>query len=234
MLKLQNKAATSLAAALIATTLAGCFRNATLTLNTGIPLFAPTAAAAPEEKFTNIADVTTLEDIAAVVNFESPYKNKALDCSSTYLSYTSSDTNLVAATNALTLSGTFPDCTATLQPSANANGTTTIGLTFSYENKTVSTEFSLNVTPVEDTPVATYTTAPAFKEDAASIITLPYNDGDNDKATSCAISDLSNITQTAACSCDGLCIFSIFGADFFKIRGAAVEFAAQDAWRNFA
>ncbi len=156
-----KRAKSGIVAFLAAASLAGCLRSATLALTTGIPLPAPTAATAPtatpvpEEKFPEIAATTTTEDTAAVVTFAAPFKTSALECSATYLSYTSSNTNLVAASGALTLSGTFPDCTATLQPVANASGTTTIGLTFSYENKTLSTEFVLTVSAVNDVPSIT-------------------------------------------------------------------------------
>lgn len=55
----------------------------------------------------------------------------------------------------------------------------------------------------------------AFNQGTQSIITLSYTDSDSRKATGCAISVLSNITETKACSCDaaGVCTVGVTGVD---------------------
>lgn len=62
---------------------------------------------------------------------------------------------------------------------------------------------SLIVTPVNDSPVA-YTITPAnISIGVESTISLPYTDIDNDLASQCFVSNVSNASVTTACSCGG-------------------------------
>jgi len=72
-------------------------------------------------------------------------------------------------------------------------------------------------------PVAANFAPASFGEDLASIITLSYTDGEGDDATSCVVSNLSNVTITQACSCtSGNCTVGVqgtanyYGAASFK------------------
>ncbi len=61
-------------------------------------------------------------------------------------------------------------------------------------------------------PVATNLIPTSFDEDTEEFITLVYNDGDGDLATTCAVSNLVNVTETTACSCTlGTCTVGVTG-----------------------
>lgn len=66
-------------------------------------------------------------------------------------------------------------------------------------------------------PVASNITPGNFEEDTETIITLSYTDANGDLATTCTLSDLSNVTLTVACSCTlGVCTVGVTGtADFY-------------------
>jgi trimeric autotransporter adhesin len=77
----------------------------------------------------------------------------------------------------------------------------------------------VNVTPVDDAPVgAAGLTPPAFSEDTASLISLPFTDIDSDSAaSSCSITNPSNLSSVFSCACSGSgCVATVTGAqDFF-------------------
>lgn len=83
-----------------------------------------------------------------------------------------------------------------------------------------TTDFA-SVAPANQAPVTTNINPAAFNEDVQSIITLSYSDNENDKATSCSVSGLVNVTVTQACSCDvaGVCTVGVTGATDYN--GAA-------------
>lgn len=70
-------------------------------------------------------------------------------------------------------------------------------------------------------PVAANITPASFNEDIQSIITLSYSDVDLDLATSCALTNLSNVTVTSNCTCDvaGVCTVGVTGTSHYS--GAA-------------
>lgn len=70
-------------------------------------------------------------------------------------------------------------------------------------------------------PVAANLTPPSFNEDVQTIITLSYTDAQNDKATSCSISALSNISVTQACTCDGSGVCTVGVTGVLDYNGAA-------------
>jgi trimeric autotransporter adhesin len=70
-------------------------------------------------------------------------------------------------------------------------------------------------------PVASAISPAAFNEDIQSgVITLSYVDADADLATACTISNLSNVTVTQACACDGA------GVCTLRVTGTANYFGA--------
>ena len=69
---------------------------------------------------------------------------------------------------------------------------------------------------VAEAPVTTHLIPTSFNEDVQSFITLVYNDANGDLATSCSVSNLSNVTITQACSCTfGTCTVGVTGTANF-------------------
>lgn len=66
-------------------------------------------------------------------------------------------------------------------------------------------------------PVSNNITPPAFDEDTESLITLSYTDAESHQATSCAISNASQVSQSQPCSCSsGVCSVGVIGAGNFN------------------
>lgn len=65
-------------------------------------------------------------------------------------------------------------------------------------------------------------TPATFASRSQSIITLSYTDLDNDLANSCTLSQLTNITVTQACSCDGMgvCNVGVMGVSAYSGPGS--------------
>lgn len=65
----------------------------------------------------------------------------------------------------------------------------------------------------DNAPLVVNSTSANGREDTESIITLSYTDSDGDLATNCAVSNLSNITASTPCSCDGsgVCTVGVTG-----------------------
>jgi hypothetical protein len=76
----------------------------------------------------------------------------ALSCSSSHLSYSSSSTSIVASSNAVSWSGTWPNCVGTVTPVNNAFGS--VNLTFQINDGTLSANRTFTLT-VNDTRLAT-------------------------------------------------------------------------------
>ncbi|MDB2425967.1 cyclic nucleotide-binding domain-containing protein [bacterium] len=105
--------------------------------------------------------------------------------------------------------------TAEYSGSAGFNYTVTAG-----GNTSVATAASLTINNVDDAPVASNITPAAFNEEAASTISLVYNDVESDQATSCSVSSLTGVTETTTCSCAaGACSVGVTGITNFD--GAA-------------
>jgi len=72
----------------------------------------------------------------------------------------------------------------------------------------------------DDAPVSSNINPPALTEDIQATITLGYTDVDGDLATSCSVSNFSNVTETNTCSCTvaGVCTVGITGTgDYFGV-----------------
>ena len=79
-------------------------------------------------------------------------------------------------------------------------------------NECATQSTNVTITAVNDPPVANAISPPAFAEDTQSIITLSYTDPETDLATACAVSSLTNVTETQACSCAaGVCTVGVTG-----------------------
>jgi hypothetical protein len=101
------------------------------------------------------------------------------------------------------------------------NGAASFNFTVTANGDTSNTaSATLTINPVDDAPVASNITPPAFVKNAQSIITLSYTDVENDQATVCTISNLSNVTVTQACACAaGVCTVGVTGTTGYS--GAA-------------
>ncbi|MEY4066452.1 MAG: hypothetical protein RIR26_2660, partial [Pseudomonadota bacterium] len=103
----------------------------------------------------SISAQSTTEDTptTAIAVTVSDVDGPAQTCDSTYLSYTSGTTSVVAATGAVTWGGTWPNCTGTVAPYANASGTALITFTAS-DGTAISAgqSFTLTVNAVNDAP----------------------------------------------------------------------------------
>lgn len=129
---------------------------------------------------------------------------------------TSALTNITVTTPCACAAGV---CTVSVQGTANYSGT---GASFQY-TVTANGQLSntatanLNITPVNDAPVAANITPPAFNEDIQSVITLSYTDAEGALATTCALTGLTNVTVSQACACvAGVCTVGVTGgANYF-------------------
>jgi hypothetical protein len=168
---------------------------------------------------SNVTDQTTNEDTAtSAIAFTISDVESTLACN-TAVTGTSSNTSIVANA-AIVIAGIAPNCIATITPVANATGTSTITLTVSDGTTTTNDTFVLTVTAVNDAPVASNLIPSSFNEDTVSTITLVYNDTENDLASTCTISNLTNVTVSSACSCTlGTCTVGVTGTSNYN--GAA-------------
>ena len=91
----------------------------------------------------------------------------------------------------------------------------------------------------DHTPVALDLTPISIKRDNEVLITLNYIDFDSDLATSCTLSNLSELTETIDCSCDefGICTVGVTGASIglasFDYTVTAAEAVSNSAHVNF-
>lgn len=100
---------------------------------------------------SNVIDQSTNEDtpknnVAVIIDDI----DTGLTCASN-LTATSSNTTLVPNAS-ITIGGTYPNCTISMNPAANANGNTTITLTVSDGSLSAQDTFVLTVNAVNDLP----------------------------------------------------------------------------------
>ncbi len=81
----------------------------------------------------------------------------------------------------------------------------------------------------EQAPVANDFTPPNLSVDIESMITLDYTDYNYDLATSCTVSNFSNVSETTTCSCDGggVCTVGITGSASYTGPGS-FDFVVTD------
>ncbi len=72
---------------------------------------------------------------------------------------------------------------------------------------------SFNIINVDDSPIADNISPPNGTENIESFVTLSYTDVDSDRATSCAVTTLNDLTVSTPCACDGggLCTVGVTG-----------------------
>jgi hypothetical protein len=105
-------------------------------------------------------------------------------------------------------------CTVGITGTLNYNGAASFTYTVTANSlPSDSRTVNLTLNAVDDAPVGANFSPSAFNEDTeAPAITLQYSDVENDVATSCAISSLTNVTETTACSCtSGVCTVKVTG-----------------------
>lgn len=111
---------------------------------------------------TAIGNQSVVEDSTVSVNFEVEDIDKVIandpsyTCTTDRLSYSSGNTALVASTGRVTWSGTWPNCTGTIAPTLNANGT--VNMTFTVSDPgglSASKVFQLTITAQNDPPTGT-------------------------------------------------------------------------------
>ncbi|NBO39039.1 tandem-95 repeat protein, partial [bacterium] len=143
-----------------------------------------------------VASDSTNEDTAKSITLNVGDADGALSCSTTHLSYTSTNTNVVASTGAVVFGGAWPTCTATVSPVANASGTTTLRFTINDGLAQNSTDVSLTVNAVDDAPVLSAISNQTTNEDTTlSGVVVSWTDVDS--SYSCT-SDLTITSSNTA------------------------------------
>ncbi|MEY4065732.1 MAG: hypothetical protein RIR26_1940 [Pseudomonadota bacterium] len=133
--------------------------------------------------FYRPADMKTMEDtpITFAIGVEDL---NTLSCTSTHWSYSSSDTKLVAATQGVRWSGTWPSCTSTVTPVPNANGTVALTYTLSDGSLNASRTFTLAFQAVNDPPSIESLSSQSTTVD--TVKTLPMTVSDPEGVLECS------------------------------------------------
>jgi Bacterial Ig domain len=133
---------------------------------------------------------TTNEDTAITnINFTISDTDSAVYCSNVTAS--SGNTGLVSNAN-IVITGTSPNCMATITPTANQNGSTNITLTLTDNGTPMpglsdSTTFTLTVNAVNDAPAMSAISNKTTDEDTATNA-ISFTITDSDSAVSCPLS----------------------------------------------
>lgn len=139
------------------------------------------------------------------------------------LSYTDPEGDLATSCTVVTTT----NVTETQGCACDGAGVCTVGVTgtshyhgsasFTYHvtanaQQTNTATASLSITPVDDAPITANFSDATLSEDLQKIITLNHTVVGGDIATSCLVSNLSNITLTQACACtSGTCTVGVTG-----------------------
>lgn len=122
---------------------------------------------------SNIAGTSTVTNQSKAVAFSIYDRETALACNSKYLKATSSNPNVVLASN-VTFAGTLQACRATITPVADASGLTTLTVTVSDGSLTASRTFTFAVDPaIISTPTPPANQAPIARN--SSITATEHN-----------------------------------------------------------
>lgn len=180
---------------------------------------------------SSMSNNSTNEDTAKSVSFSFSDIDSSPNCTSS-ISVTSTNTTLLPVSN-ITKSGTGTNCSLLLSPALNQSGSTNITVTVSDGSLSHSTIFNLTVSPVDDAPVASNISV-SINEDVTTLVTLSYSDVENDPATSCEISPLTNLSGTCSCL-NGVCKASVTGSSNYNgISGFAYTVTANSQVSNSA
>jgi alpha-tubulin suppressor-like RCC1 family protein len=165
---------------------------------------------------SSISDQTTTKNnMLSGIAFSLTDLDSRLSCSSSVLA-TSSNQSLVVNSN-LVVTGEAPDCFLSIQPEFDAEGSLTVTLTASDRELSETVSFLLTIASLDSAPIASNLLPSSMTEDVQSIINLVYNDVESDLATSCSISNPSNITVSAPCTCTlGSCSVGVTGTSNFN------------------
>lgn len=143
---------------------------------------------------TSIGNQTTNEDTALTgISFTIDDVDSALNCT-TSLSGSSSNTSIIA-NSGITFAGTYPNCTVSLSPVANANGTANITVTVSDTLLTASTTFSVTVNAVNDAPTISSISAKSTNEDTTTSA-IAFTIADVDSTLTCTGSVTASSSDT--------------------------------------
>ena len=156
---------------------------------------------------TPISNLATNEDTSAVISFDIDDQDSILLCTSANLSAASTNTGLVSAAS-IVFGGTYPNCTATATPAANANGTTDITITVmdnGAPNLQASRTFTLTVTPINDAPTIGSISDQTINEDSATAA-LGFSIGDVDSTVACNTSVTASSSDTAIIPVSGVVV----------------------------
>ncbi|MBY0555481.1 tandem-95 repeat protein, partial [bacterium] len=145
-----------------------------------------------------ISSVSTPEDVSTLVNFTVDDIDNVLNCSTSIVA-TTNNAALVPVVNVV-FGGTIPNCTATITPLANANGT--VDLTFTVSDggvpvKTDAQTFTLTVNAVNDAPTITGIANQTVNEDTATgSLAFTIGDIETGGALTCAGSVVGSSSNT--------------------------------------
>jgi hypothetical protein len=127
-------------------------------------------------------------------------------------------------------------CQATIIPTSNYFGTATFNYSVTT-NSLTSTKKSItvNVASVDDAPTANLINDIA-DEDIEKIVTLTYADVEGDLATSCSLTQLTNLSITTPCSClVGICQVGVTGLpNYYGPASFQYSIEAKGLISNFA
>jgi hypothetical protein len=155
-----------------------------------------------------IANQTTNEDtVTGAIAFTITDIDNTLTCAGS-VTKISTNSAVLDATSGITIGGTAPNCTATLNPVANASGTSTITLTVSDGALTASSAFSLTVTAVNDAPTISFIANQTTNEDTAAIVSFTIADIDSSPAMNCTSANISLVSSS-----NGTLIPGVIGSD---------------------
>ena len=146
-----------------------------ITANSGFTLTVSSVNDAPV--ISAIAPQSTNEDTASIVNFTISDIDSALTCVGSVTAATA-NAAIVPVSNVV-FSGTAPNCTATITPVADANGTVNLTFTVSDTLLSSSSSFNLNVNPVNDVPVISAIGAQSTNEDTVKLVNFTISDLDS-------------------------------------------------------
>ena len=104
-------------------------------------------------------------------------------------------------------------CRVGVTGSSQYSGSASFNYTVTANGSTSnSASVSLSINAVDDAPVVSDFTIASFNENTQQIVTLNYTDVESDAATTCSVSNLTNLTETQTCACaSGVCTVGVTG-----------------------
>jgi VCBS repeat-containing protein len=193
--------------------------------STPTPTPTPTATANPTAG--SASTLSTNEDTAATYSLVMTSRSSQLSCNSATVSYTSSNINLVAAENAIAVSGTWPNCVATITPTANASGSSTLTFTVASDARETPQTIEFNVAAVNDAPTISNIVNQSTTEDTPlTAVAVTISDADSTLACDTAFSFNSSnttllpVTNIVASGTAPNCLLTLTPAS--NLNGSAV------------